>query len=187
MIPQKKGLLVHNRLLARKKSQQQGFTLLELLVVLLIIGIVVGVALIVPSVGGPGQTVKDEVLRLQTLMEQARDRALLENTEMGLSMTGNGYRWWIWSRGEDKWQLLDEQSFRHHRLPDNVVLTGHGESSVVKDTPGQKWRDLENDKPAWIFSTDTQITPFRFEFTLRDDHRHSMILESDGIGPVQTP
>ncbi|MTI14331.1 type II secretion system minor pseudopilin GspH [Sansalvadorimonas verongulae] len=166
---------------------QQGFTLLELLVVLLIIGIVVGVAMIVPSAGGPGQTVKDEALRLQTLMEQARDRALLENTEMGLSMTGNGYRWWIWSRDEDKWRLLNEQSFREYRFPDNVVLTNYGDSSAVTDAPEQKWQDLDNEKPAWIFSTDTQVTPFRFEFTLRDDHRYSVILESDGVGPVQTP
>ena len=184
MNPLRKGLLPQSLLHHQK---QQGFTLIELLVVLLIIGIVIGVALIAPNVGGPGQAVKDEALRLQTLMEQARDRALLENTEMGLSMTGDGYRWWIWSRDEEKWQVLQEQTFRDYRLPQNVVLTNYGENSAVSDVPGQKWRNLDTEKPLWIFSTDTQITPFRFEFTIRDDHRHSVILESDGIGPVTTP
>ncbi|WP_281647532.1 type II secretion system minor pseudopilin GspH [Parendozoicomonas sp. Alg238-R29] len=166
----------------------QGFTLIELLVVLLIIGIVIGVALIAPNVGGPAQTLKDEALRLQTLMEQARDRSLLENTEMGLSFTGDGYRWWFWSRDDEKWKLLQEQSFRDYRLPESVVLTSLSDSSALKQKSGQQqWRNLENEKPTWIFQTDTQITPFRFELTLRDDHRHSVILESDGIGPVTTP
>ncbi len=174
------------RQISRMCSRQQGFTLIEILVVVLIIGIVIGVALVAPSASGPGQKLKDESFRLQTLIEQARERALMEDRELGLSLTGaNGYTWWQWSREEEKWQELQEQSYRTRKLPDGLLLADLSEAQSTKSK--SRVQDEASQRPTWIFYSDTQVTPFRLEFTLLSDNRRSVILESDGIGPVTTP
>ena len=178
--------IVARRQSSLKRFPQRGFTLIEILLVVLIIGIVIGVALVVPSAGGPGQKLKDESLRLQTLVEQARERALMEDRELGLSLTGvNGYEWWQWSRDDEKWQGIQEQSFRTYKLPDGLLI------SDLSDTQSSRFesrvQDEASQRPTWIFYSDTQVTPFRLEFTVLNDNRRSVILESDGIGPVTRP
>ena len=124
-------------MLARNKKV---FTLVEVLVVVLIISIVIGVAVITPAVSGPAQRLKDEASRLQVLVEQTRERALLEDREYGLSLTLAGYRWWQWSREEEQWQLLEEKTFRDYVIADDVSLidTSHGGSRTAKRRDSKK-------------------------------------------------
>ena len=163
--------------------RHQGFTLIEILVVVLIIGIVIGVAMVIPSVGGPGQKVKEEANRLQVLLEQARERALMEDRELGLSLTRKGYRWWQWSRENEQWSILDEPSFRTHRVADSIVL---GDGSRTSRRASLVQGD-DSDRPSLIIYTDSLLTPFQIEFSLKDDNKTTVQLESDGIGPVTIP
>ncbi|MCL6271144.1 type II secretion system minor pseudopilin GspH [Sansalvadorimonas sp. 2012CJ34-2] len=165
---------------ARYLSRYKGFTLIEILVVVLIIGIMIGVALIVPNVGGALQKVKDEAFRFQVLVEQARERALIEDREIGLSLTRKGYRWWQWSQDDEKWKLLDEASFREYKLTEDVVLNDNSKNSRNRSLV----QDEQSDSPTLIFYTDTQMTPFFLEFSLKGDNQRAVQLESDGIGPV---
>ncbi len=167
----------------RSQFSNRGFTLIEILVVVLIIGIVIGVALIVPSVGGPGQKVKDEATRFQVLLEQARERALMEDRELGVSMTRKGYRWWQWSREKEKWLALDEPSFRSYKLGDDITIADSSHASRKKSLV----QDEEGNQPSLIIYTDTQITPFRIEFAVKGDSQKTIELESDGIGSVTVP
>ncbi|CAM3634918.1 type II secretion system minor pseudopilin GspH [Parendozoicomonas haliclonae] len=168
------------------QGKSQGFTLIEILVVLLIIGLVVGLALVTPRSAGPGQQLQEESNRLQILIEQARERALMEDRELGFSLSGQfGYRWWVWSREQEIWQELEEQSFRTYKLPDGVLL--NDVSGKNSSTTGSRFIEEAKKTPSWVMYSDNQMTPFRLEFSLRDDDRRTMILESDGIGPVTSP
>ena len=160
---------------------QKGFTLIEILIVVLIIGIVIGVALVAPNFSGPGQRLKDESVRLQVLIGQARERALMEDQELGLSLTKTGYQWWQWSRDKEKWKLLKEQSYRSYKLPDDIVLSNLNRKKKVLVV------DQKEERPEWIFYSDDRLTPLRLELSLQGDKRRTIILESDGIGPVTSP
>ena len=89
-----------------------GFTLIEILVVLLIIGVVIGVAFIVPRDSGPQQQMKAEAVRLQMLLEQRAGAGADENRELGLRLDADGYQWLAWSEDLGQWQSLNELSFR---------------------------------------------------------------------------
>ncbi len=192
--------------MASFKGQHKGFTLIEILVVVLIIGLVIGIALVAPNNSGPGQKLKDEATRLQVLIEQARERALMEDQEFGLVIDDESYHWLRWSRDEETWQRLQGESFRRHSFGDDVQLLNLTDESAAKasktNTSGSGGERLRSSRrnssnsqsqgddiktPTWIFYTDTQVTPFRLEFMLRNDSRRSIILETDGIGPVKIP
>ncbi len=161
----------------------RGFTLIEILLVLLLIGIIIGVAVVVPKGSGPKQMVESEATRLQVLLEQGRERALLENRELGLALVGaDAYEWMIWSEEDEKWLLLDELSYRRHRLPEGVVINNlNQQATPINAGLGS---DADSPKPTWILFTDTQMTPVQVEFMWQADNRQREVLESDGIGPV---
>ena len=67
---------------------QGGFTLIELLVVLVIIGCLVGLAVLSSGVAGPSRELNNEAERLAGLIGVLVDEAVLDNREYGLRLEG---------------------------------------------------------------------------------------------------
>jgi len=99
----------------------RGFTLIEMLVVLMI----VGVALAMVSVNfAPDnrQALENEARRLALLFEQARDEAVTSARAIAWSGDNTGYQF---SRRNAEWNwatIADEQIFRPRELPEPVKL-----------------------------------------------------------------
>ena len=85
------------------RQRCRGFTLLELMVVMVLIGMLLGM---VGLVGGtnPAQVARQEASRLARLIEQFRERAVLEGREFGVGFSLEGYR--VLQLGEKGWQPL---------------------------------------------------------------------------------
>lgn len=85
-------------------SRARGFTLVEILVVVVIAGILTGAVLLGLARSGPGQLNQRELARLAVSLEVMCDQALLGGTARGLRFHEDGYDFWQHSAAG--WQAL---------------------------------------------------------------------------------
>lgn len=100
-----------------------GFTLLELLVVLVIIGIVITGAILSLGSTGRDRGLEQERDRLSALIDYVRDRGAMMTTEYGLLCGQHGYRFVYYDNRSMQWlpETLDD-TLRERRLPKGLDL-----------------------------------------------------------------
>ncbi len=98
----------------------QGFTLLEVLVVILMIGIILGIAVISLPQSSHDQ-LATEAERLNALITLASQEAVISNRQMALDFTPDGYRFLAQSDKGD-WQTLTSGALHPRTLADGLQL-----------------------------------------------------------------
>lgn len=97
---------------SKPSGKQEAFTLLELLVVLVIVGIMLG-AIALNAVPGDKQLVQNEAQRIALLLQLARDEAIVRNRPVAFEADASQYRFLI--RQNDSWQALTEDAILRER------------------------------------------------------------------------
>ncbi|MFN3789695.1 GspH/FimT family pseudopilin [Massilia sp.] len=98
-----------------RRPASAGFTLVELLVVMVIIGITLGLASL-NAIPSPRQNLQQEAQRLALLLQLARDEAIVRNRQVAFEANSERYRFVV--RNDTGWEpvtrddLLRERSFR---------------------------------------------------------------------------
>ena len=111
------------------QQHNAGFTLLELLVVLVIIGILLTMASLSVRGGGEQRQLREEAQRLTALVALASDEATLKSQELMLAVEDNGYAF-LAQDDKGKWLPVDAKgSLRPRELPDGMHL------AVTVDAP----------------------------------------------------
>ena len=99
----------------------RGFTLLEIMVVLVLIGIITGFALLSVG-GGPRERLAEEAQRLAALVQLHQQEAILSGEPRGIQFARTGY---AILRQDEKgaWQPpIAADTLIQHRLPDEIAL-----------------------------------------------------------------
>ncbi|MCU7852387.1 MAG: type II secretion system minor pseudopilin GspH [Candidatus Thiodiazotropha sp. (ex Monitilora ramsayi)] len=131
----------------------RGFTLIELMVVIVIIGIVINFAVVSFGSNSPADRLNKESTRLMSLIQIAGEEALLRSSFIGVDILQDSYGFLRLEEGE--WQPLDDDLFRNRHLPDDMLLT------IITSQPQENNSD-EDDKrtPEIILLNSGEMTPF---------------------------
>jgi len=105
----------------RAPARSAGFTLLELLVVIVIIGIIASMAVVSVRVLGGDHEMDQEAKRLAAVLTQARDEAILQGRDLGLRLDSRGYDFLRYDNRNERWELAtDDPLLRERTLPDGL-------------------------------------------------------------------
>ena len=145
-------------------ARSAGFTLVEIMIVVFIIGLITAAAVI--TFGGEQRDTEldREAQRLDALIDYVREQAELQTRDYGLRINNTGYSFVVFDVLQNQWRTADEDdSLRQRKLPDGfeaqVVVDGR---RIVLD---QKKRALEDFKPQVMIFASGDMTSF--EISLR--------------------
>jgi general secretion pathway protein H len=106
------------------QRRHAGFTLIEILVVLLIIGIMIVGAVLSVRVGSDDRDLEKERDRILALTDYLRDQAALQNREYGMRCFIGGYEFLVHDARSGAWQrLADDSATRPRQLPAGLAMT----------------------------------------------------------------
>jgi type II secretion system protein H len=119
-----------------RRSSQSGFTLLEIMIVVVIIGILVTGALLSLGAIGKDSGLQQERDRLSALIAYGRERGAMLTLEYGIRCGQHGYRFVYYDNRLMRWtpETVDE-TLRARRLPSGLQLdlTIEGHQIVLDD------------------------------------------------------
>ena len=158
------------RLAGRTKlsnARAHGFSLLELLVVIVIIAILFTFTTLAIRGTSPEELLQTEARRLDRLLQVALEEAILRGMEYGVEFKPDGYRFMVYA--DYTWHLLaDDKLLRERLLPENMEFELEIEQIDVlieqADNTDDKDDDEDRPRPQVFLLSSGEITP---EFSVR--------------------
>ncbi len=138
-----------------KPERSQGFSLLELLVVIVIIGILISFTTLAIRGADPEDMIKEEAQRFNQLLQLAQEEAIFKGLEYGLAFTPNSYTFLV--QLDNKWQHLDDD-----RLLRTRALEHNIEIELTLDETGVALKDPAAGSSPVNMDGEPELTPQTF-------------------------
>jgi len=103
--------------------RERGFTLIEMLVVVLVMGLLAGLAAAALRPAG-ADALKVEAERLARLLDLAGEEARLGGKPVAWTSNGQGYQFWRWRNGVGWMEIRDNDALRERRLAGGSSIAG---------------------------------------------------------------
>lgn len=156
-------------MLDRQKKVDAGFTLIEILVVLLIMSITFGMAMLAYGDFGEERKIRKFAEGFGQFVQLIHERALLESSTLQIQLNAKGYSTKRLNTN-NQWQPLKTAYYRQHSLPVKakmVILSGSKKS----------------DHLTIVVSSSGDMTPFKVDFG-SSDHPHLISVIGDDNGTI---
>ncbi len=173
---------------------QRGFTLFEVLIVMVIVAIIAG--LMVPKLLNSGdKALYEETRRLSALIGMASEQALMQGRDVGLSIENQQYHFYIYDLLQRSWvPLASTGSLRSRELPPSMEMELSIEESAVlwpeQDEEDEQDADDDDDEeenddvietPQVLLLSTGEVTPFSIYMRMKDlDTAFELISAIDG-------
>jgi len=160
---------------------RRGFTLVEILVVLVVVGVVLTAAVLSLRVGPGAELLQEEGKRLLALTRLARDEAVLRGEEIGLRVEPGRYAFLVLKR--EGWVPVgDAPVFRPRELPAVLTLrlTVDG---VDVSARGSRSRGADG-LPDVVLWSSGEVTPFVAVLSLAETPNEGLALVGTAAGSL---
>lgn len=177
---------------ATRRLRQRAFTLIEILVVVVIVGIISAVALLAVGLVGDDRSLEREARRLASLIELATDEATIQGREFGVELLQNGYRFVEFDPLLDQWfEIVGDDFLRQRELAEGLEFELFVEERRVlldieaRDTErDEDDRDLTDDYlPHVLIMSSGDVTPFELNI-IRPADRSIVSMEMTPEGEI---
>lgn len=105
-----------------RPHRHTGFTMIEVLLVVLLVGVVSGLVLLAASPSDSGRLAIGEADRLEEAVSLAMDTAVSDNEQYGLLQTDDGYQFLVFDDATAEWLPSDNPAFAAYTLPPDIHL-----------------------------------------------------------------
>lgn len=165
------------------RSSAAGFTLIEVLIVILIISIVTTVAMLTIS-HNENRQLQTFATELSQIVSLAEEQALLQPQELGINVADNDIEFKSLMRDEktktSTWQPLEDQVLKPYAIPSNFQISLEVSGTAVKDDKDHE-KDDKPPVPPILISTNGGITPFVMYIGLKGQApKYAIIADADG-------
>lgn len=164
--------------LQKNHLQSKGFTLLEIIVVVVIIGLVLTIAIPRLYRHNPESILDEEARRLARKIELAGQEATLKSIQLGLHIKSDTYRFLRFE--ENKWVQYDHDILKQYKLKNEVSLDLNLEGLPLKLSKEDK-----QDTPQILILSSGEFSPFEITFRNRSKTDSSVTLTANPVGDIQ--
>lgn len=170
----------------------RGFTLLEVLMVVLVVGILSTVVMLGLNPGGAERHLNDEAERLASLLSLAGSEAVMQNREYGLQLDdGHGYRFLCMDSASQRWNpCTGDGLFKAHDLPEGLEIRVLAASRMqLPDVTDSQTKPGSPEAPAlmpdMLLLSSGEASPGELEIRVVDEPSQWVRIEMDEIGRVR--
>lgn len=176
--------------------RQAAFSLIEILVVVVIVGIVASIALLSVGIVGDDRELQTEARRLTALVEVAQSEAVMQGREFGVEFLQSGYRFVEWDPLTNQWaELFGDDIFRQRQLPEGAEfeLFLEGQRITLEPEAAEFDDPDDEDGPAsrietyaphvFVFSSG-DVTPFELRL-MRPVERQEILLRQRPLEGIE--
>ena len=163
-------------------NQAPGFTLVEILVVLIIVSVMSGIVVTSLPSSFQNSDFDEESLRLKTVIELIREESLTRASEYGLDTDKDNYSFFVYNEIEQNWTKLTTKPYAEHKLANGILLktTIEDNELILSDEEDEESSVLN--APRILLLSSGEMTPFEITIALGRDKTRTLV--SDGYSEL---